>query len=71
MKKREIIFLVEEDPEGGYNARGLGYSIFTEGETLVELKENIKDALRCHFDKEEDIPPIIRLHIVKEEVVTL
>ncbi len=49
----------------------LGYSIFTEGETLVELKENIKDALRCHFDKEEDIPPVIRLHIVKEEVVTL
>lgn len=71
MKSREIIFLVEEDPEGGYNARALGYSIFTEGETLVELKENIKDALCCHFDKVENIPSIIRLHIVKEEVVTL
>lgn len=71
MKDREIIFLVEEDPEGGYTARSLGYSIFAEGETVAELKENIKDALRCHFDRAEDIPPIIRLHIVREEVVTL
>ena len=71
MGGKEIIFLVEEDPEGGYNARALGYSIFTEGGDLGEVKQNIKDALRCHFDKTEDIPPIIRLHIVKEEVVTL
>lgn len=70
MKVREIIFIVEEDPEGGYNARALGYSIFTEGETLEELKENIKDAIKCHFDKNEDIPSIIRLHIVREEIIT-
>ena len=68
MKVKEIIFIVEEDPEGGYNARALGYSIFTEGETLDEIKEKIKDALKCHFDKEEDIPQVIRLHIVKEEM---
>lgn len=53
MKIEEIIFLVEEDPEGGYNARALGHSIFTEGDTLDELKANIKDALKCHFDKKE------------------
>jgi hypothetical protein len=29
----EIIFLVEEAPEGGYTARALGYSIFTEADT--------------------------------------
>ena len=46
----EIIFLIEEDPEGGYNAQALGHSIFTEGETIEELKGNIKDALDCHFD---------------------
>ena len=68
MKVKEIIFIVEEDPEGGYNARALGYSIFTEGETLEEIKEKIKDALKCYFDKEEDIPQVIRLHIVKEEM---
>jgi len=70
MKLKEIIFLVEEDLEGGYNAKALGYSIFTEGETLEELKENIKDAIKCHFDNEEEIPNIIRLHIVKEETFT-
>jgi len=67
MKVKEIIFIVEEDPEGGYNARALGESIFTEGTSLDELKENIKDAIKCHFDKEEDVPDIIRLRIVKEE----
>ncbi|MCF8011430.1 MAG: 2-oxoisovalerate dehydrogenase [Clostridiales bacterium] len=71
MSSKEIIFLVEEDPEGGYNARALGNSIFTEGDDIDELKQNIKEALHCHFDKPENIPPIIRLHIVKEEVVTL
>ena len=65
---KEIIFIIEEDPEGGYNAQGLGYSIFTEGETIEELKKNIKEAIRCHFDKEEDIPRIVRLHFVREEV---
>jgi hypothetical protein len=68
MKVEEIIFMVEEDPEGGYNAKALGHSIFTEGETLEELRENIKDALKCHFDREEDIPRVIRLHIVREEM---
>ena len=67
---KEIIFLIEEDPDGGYNAQGLGYSIFTQGETVEELKENILSALKCHFDDEEDIPKIIRLHFVKEEVLT-
>ncbi|HBE43678.1 MAG TPA: 2-oxoisovalerate dehydrogenase [Bacteroidales bacterium] len=64
----EIIFLVEESHEGGYEARALGHSIFTEAETLEELKDNVKEAIRCHF--EADIPKIIRLHYVKEEVIT-
>ncbi|ODS34356.1 MAG: hypothetical protein SCARUB_00487 [Candidatus Scalindua rubra] len=67
MKVKEIIFMVEEDTEGGYTAKALGQSIFTEANSLEELKKNIKDALKCHFDKEEDIPTVIRLHIVKEE----
>jgi len=67
--EKEIIFLVEEDVEGGYIAKSIGYSIFTEGENLEELKKNILDAVKCHFEKEEDIPKIIRLHIVKEEII--
>jgi hypothetical protein len=66
---KEIIFLVEEDIDGGFTAKSLGYSIFTEGENLEELKKNILDALKCHFEKGEDIPKIIRLHIVKEEII--
>ena len=69
MKLKEIIFLVEEDPEGGFDARSLGYSIFTQAETIEELRMNIKDALRCHFETGAVIPEIIRLHIVKEETL--
>ncbi len=66
----EIIFVVEDSDEGGYTAKALGYSIHTEGETLNELKENIKDAIKCHFDAKE-VPHIVRLHIVKDEVITI
>jgi predicted RNase H-like HicB family nuclease len=64
----ELIFLVEEDPEGGYNAKALGENIFTQGDTIKELKEMIKDAVECHFDSPEQMPKMIRLHFVKEEV---
>jgi len=66
MKLKEIMFVGEEDPEKGYTAQALGYSIFTEGDTLEELKENIKDAIKCHFDKKE-MPIFVHLHIIKEE----
>ena len=65
---KEIIFVVEESPEGGYEARALGYSIYTEGESLKEIKELIKDAVRCHFD-EKETPKVIRIHMVKDELI--
>jgi hypothetical protein len=46
----EIIFLVQEAPEGGYTAQAVGHSIFTEADTWDELKEAVQDAVRCHFD---------------------
>jgi hypothetical protein len=63
----EIIFLVEESPEGGLRGSALGEAIFTEAETLPELKE-LRDAVRCHFD-EARRPRIIRLHLVKDELI--
>ena len=66
----EIIFIVENSDEGGYTAKALGHSIHTEGETLDELKENIKDAIKCHFDSKE-IPRIVHLHIVRDEVIAI
>lgn len=65
----EIIFFVEETEEG-YVARALGHSIYTQADSLDELKEMVKDAVECHFDEGER-PKIIRLHIVKQEVITL
>ena len=66
----EIIFMVEEDSEGGYSAEALGYSIFTDADSIPELKKNIFDAMHCHFaDQSEDVPKIIRLHFVREEVL--
>ena len=66
MKTKELIFLVEEDPEGGYAARALGQSIFTQAESFDELKKNIKNALECHFDTNEDIPEITPVPLTVE-----
>ena len=66
----EIIFIVEEAPEGGYTAKALGENIYTEAETMDELKEMVKDAIICHFE-EQNIPKIVRLHFVKEETFSL
>lgn len=63
----EIIFLVEDASEGGYIARALGEAIFTEADTLDDLREMVRDAVRCHFS-EEARPTLIRLHFVREEV---
>jgi hypothetical protein len=60
----EIVFLVEDAPEGGYTARALGESIFTEADDLQSLREMVKDAVNCHYDDMENRPKIIRLHIV-------
>lgn len=67
----ELVFLVEDAPEGGYSARALGCSIFTEADTLDDLRRMVRDAVICHFDRAEDRPRVIRLHMVKDEVFAL
>jgi hypothetical protein len=69
MAETEIIFSVQESPEGGYEARALGHPIFTQAESMDELREMVRDAVRCHFDSGL-APPVIRLHFVKDEVIT-
>jgi hypothetical protein len=68
MSEREIIFSVQESPEGGYEARSLGFSIFTQANSLEELKTMIRDAVSCHFEDGQK-PPVIRLHFVRDEVI--
>ena len=71
MNTKEIVFIVEEDPDGGYNANSLGHNIFTQADTLPQLKFMIKDALLCHFESDEERPGIVRTHFVKDEVFTI
>ena len=66
----ELIFIVEEAPEGGYTARALGASIFTEADSLADLYEQVRDAVRCHFDEGQG-PKMLRLHCVREEVIAV
>jgi hypothetical protein len=66
----EIIFTVQESAEGGYEARALSKPIFTEADTLEELRSMVRDAVECHFE-ESDRPKVIRLHFVKDEVIAV
>ena len=68
MKDAEIIFAVEESPEGGYQARALGHPIFTQAESVDELRDMVRDAVRCFFEPAA-IPAVIRLHFVHDEVI--
>ena len=71
MTPHEIIFEVTEAVEGGYDARALGYSIFTQGDDWADLRAMVKDAVACHFDDSPEAPKVIRLHLVKQEVIVV
>jgi hypothetical protein len=68
MSESEIIFSVQESAEGGYEARALGHSIFTQADSMEELRRNVREAVQCHFD-DGMTPSVIRLHMVKDEVI--
>ena len=64
----EVVFVVEESDEGGFTAVAVGESIVTEGDSVHELRENVRDAVHCHYD-ENEVPKLIRLHFVRDEVI--
>jgi hypothetical protein len=66
----ELIFVVEEAPEGGFTARALGESIFTEADTISELHQQVRDAVQCHFEAGK-APKVVRLHFVREELIAV
>ena len=70
MAEGEIVFLVEESLDGGYEAKALGHSVYTETESMDELREAVRDAVRCHFDEAEP-PSTIRSHLVKDETLSV
>jgi hypothetical protein len=66
----EVIFSVEEAPEGGFTAHALGHLIFTEAESMEELRANIREAVHVHFD-EGDRPKIVQIHLVRDEIMAV
>lgn len=64
----EIVFVVEQAPEGGFTARALGESIFTEADTEAALRIAVQDAVHCYFDDAKS-PKVIRLHFVRDELL--
>ena len=67
---KELIFVVEEAPEGGYTAQALGEGIFTEAEDLKTLQDVVRDAVKCHYEPGQ-APAVVRLHLVRDEVITV
>ena len=65
----EIVFVIQEEPEGGYSAQALGEAIFTQAEDMASLREMVRDAVRCHFPDATTRPKVIRLHFVSDEVI--
>ena len=70
MTATEIIFEVSEDElDGGYSASALGFGIHTQGDTMDDLRRNVREAVDCYFDDSVDRPRLIRLHYVRDEVL--
>ena len=70
MAATEIIFEVSEDElDGGYSASALGFGIHTQGDSMDDLRRNVREAVDCYFDDDADRPRLIRLHYVRDEVL--
>jgi hypothetical protein len=69
----EIIFEVTEDVDRGFCATALGHAIATQGETMEELREMVRDAVKCHFGDGQAgvMPKVIRLHFVRDEALAV
>ena len=65
----ELIFEVRDAEEGGYCARALGHSIFTQGDTWDELRANALEATSLHFEDATVQPRLVQLHYVKDELI--
>lgn len=70
MSRTEIIFeITEGEADGGYSASALGYGIHTQGDSLEEIRRNVREAFDCYFDETMERPNIIRLHFVRDEIL--
>ena len=70
MSGTEIIFEVTEDEvDGGYSATALGYGIHTQGDSVDEIRRDVREAVDCYFDGGMPRPKLIRLRFVRDETL--
>jgi hypothetical protein len=67
----ELIFEVRDAEEGGFIARALGHSIFTEADNWDELRSNVREAVSLHFEPESLRPRLVQLHYVRDELIVV
>lgn len=71
MSVTEIVFEITEDEvDGGYSATALGYGIHTQGDSVDDIRRNVREAVECYFEDGMPRPKLIRLHFVRDEVLT-
>jgi len=69
-KDMEIVFDVVQEQDGGFVADCLNEEIITQGESWDELRNNVLEAVNAFFF--DSTPPAkIRLHMIRDEVLTL
>ena len=66
----KVIFIVTKSLDGGYKAKAVGHTIYTQCEEYSELFDALRDAVKCHFE-ENQMPSLIRIHLVKDEVIAI
>jgi len=66
----EIIFEITESVDGGFEAKALGHSIYTQCDNYDDLADILRDAVKCHFD-DDTMPSLIRMYFVKNEVIAV
>jgi len=67
----ELTFEIRDAEEGGFCARALGHSIFTQAETWDELRANILEVTELHFEEEPGRPTSLHLRYIRDERIPL
>lgn len=68
----ELIFEITQEADGGFCADCLTESIFTQGDSWPQLRDNVREAVRAYyFDQPKNLPSSIRLHLVRDEILAV
>jgi predicted RNase H-like HicB family nuclease len=66
----ELVFEVTQEDDGGFCAECLSENIFTQGDSWEALRQNVREAVRGYYFDRPAAPERIRLHLVRDELLT-